>query len=111
MGQVLTARKKYAEADELLGQSAEVLARMSPSGPNTQAVIKTRIELYLARGKPAQAKAQEALLTKAAAKAAKKWVLVGVRRTKAGLIWVWQSPGSSSDGAQGSPLPGGDVHR
>jgi hypothetical protein len=35
-------------------------------------VIKTRIELYRAGGMPAQAKAQEALLTEAAAKAAKK---------------------------------------
>ncbi len=72
LGQVLTARKKYAEADELLRQAAEVFARTGPSAKNAQDAIKARMDLYRAWGKPAQAKAQEALLAESAAKAEKK---------------------------------------
>jgi serine/threonine protein kinase/Tfp pilus assembly protein PilF len=73
LGQALLARKKYAEADGFLRPATEVLlAKAGPSNPNTQAAIQARIELYRAWGKPAEAKAQEALLAEAAAKAEKK---------------------------------------
>ncbi len=72
LGQVLTARKKYPEADELLRQAAEVFARSGPSTRNAQDAIKARVDLYRAWGKPAEAKAQEALLAEGAATAATK---------------------------------------
>ena len=67
LGQLLVAKKKYAEADELLRKSAEVFTKETgPSGPNTQLAIKARIELYQKLGRTAEARAQEALLAQAA---------------------------------------------
>ena len=61
------AKKKYAEADELLRKSAETFtAQTGVSGPHTQAAIKARIELYQNPGRTAEARAQEALLAQAA---------------------------------------------
>ncbi|HEY2798291.1 MAG TPA: serine/threonine-protein kinase [Thermoanaerobaculia bacterium] len=62
-GQILTARKRYPEADEPLRQAATNLAAAGP-GAATAArnAIKARAELYKAWGKKPEARAQEALL-------------------------------------------------
>ena len=80
LGQVLLARKKYAEADGLLRQAAEVLMKETgPSGQNTQLAIQTRVELYKAWGKPAEAKAQEALLAQAPRNPRRRGALAAAR--------------------------------
>jgi serine/threonine protein kinase/Tfp pilus assembly protein PilF len=64
LGQILTKKKRYAEADALLRQAAENLATAGAGADRFRRnAIKARIELYQAWGKPAQARAQEALLT------------------------------------------------
>jgi serine/threonine protein kinase len=73
LGRILTARKKFAEADELLRQAAESFtASAGASDPNTQNVVKARIELYRAWGKTAELSAQESLLARTAEDSAKK---------------------------------------
>jgi tetratricopeptide (TPR) repeat protein len=69
LGRILTARKKFAEADELLREAARSFtASAGPSDPNTQNVVKARIELYRAWGKPTDLSAQQALLSPPAGK-------------------------------------------
>jgi serine/threonine protein kinase len=73
LGQILTAKKRYADADELLRQAADNFAAAGNAAATFRAnVIKSRIELYKAWGKPAEARAQEALLTDGSAKTAAK---------------------------------------
>jgi tetratricopeptide (TPR) repeat protein len=74
LGQILTAQKRYPQADELLRKAAESLAAAGPGAASyAQNAIKARVALYQAWGKPAEAAAQQALLpanaeTKSAAK-------------------------------------------
>jgi eukaryotic-like serine/threonine-protein kinase len=73
LGQVLTAKKKYAEADELLRSAAEsMIAARGKSDSFTRSAITARVELYRAWGKPAEARAQEALLADGGPKTAAK---------------------------------------
>jgi serine/threonine protein kinase len=68
LGKILTARKKFAEADELLRHAAETFTAIGgASDPNTQNVVQARVDLYRAWGKPAELAAQEALLSPASA--------------------------------------------
>jgi hypothetical protein len=68
VGQVLLAKKRYADADSFLRPAAEVLAaKAGLANPNARGAIQARIDLYKAWGKPAEAKAQEALLAGASA--------------------------------------------
>jgi serine/threonine-protein kinase len=63
LGQILTVKKKYAEADGLLRSAAEsIIAARGTSDSFTRSAITARVELYRAWGKPAEARAQEALL-------------------------------------------------
>ena len=73
LGQILTAKKRYPEADELLRQAAENLKAAGP-GAATYArnAIKARVALYEAWGKKAEAAEQQALLDGDAAKNASK---------------------------------------
>ncbi len=68
-GQILTAKKRYAEADEPLRQAATNLAAAGP-GAATYArnAITARAALYEAWGKKAEAAEQQALLAGGAAK-------------------------------------------
>ncbi len=63
LAQILTKKKRYAEADELLRQATENLTAAG-EGADTyrRNAIKARVELYDAWGKKAEARAQEALL-------------------------------------------------
>jgi tetratricopeptide (TPR) repeat protein len=73
VGQVLVAKKRYAEADEFFRQAADVyFAKSDITNPNARSTVQSRIDLYKAWGKPAEAKAQEAFLADAVAKAEKK---------------------------------------
>jgi tetratricopeptide (TPR) repeat protein len=69
LGQILTKKQRYAEADGLLRQAAESLtaAGTGAAAFRTNA-IKARVELYQAWGKTAEARAQEELLAANAAK-------------------------------------------
>ena len=63
LGEILTAKKRYAEADGLLRQAADSLAAAGPgTDEQRKKAIKARIELYEKWGKPAEAQAQQALL-------------------------------------------------
>jgi len=63
LGEILTAKKRYAEADDLLRQAADSLAAAGPgTDEQRKKAIKARIELYEKWGKPAEAQAQQALL-------------------------------------------------
>src|SRR5262249_27266780 len=63
LGQILTAKKSYAPANELLRVAAENLAGSGPAGETFRRnAIKARIDLYQAWGKPAEAREQETLL-------------------------------------------------
>jgi serine/threonine protein kinase len=63
LGEILTKKRRYTEADELLRQAAENLAAAGPGADTFRRnAIKARIALYEAWGKPAEARAQEALL-------------------------------------------------
>ena len=73
LGQILTAKKQYAEADGLLTLAADNLSKeRGPADTYTKNAIKARVELYQAWGKLAQAQAQQALLADDAAKKAAK---------------------------------------
>ena len=72
LGQVLTAEKRYPEADNELRIAAENLAAGNADEMHRQRAIKARIALYDAWGKKAEARAQEALLADGAAKPASK---------------------------------------
>ena len=77
LGQILTAKKRYPEADEQLRTASDNLKTAGAAGETYRSnAIKARIELYKAWGKPAEAQAQEALLadggTSGGAKAAAK---------------------------------------
>ena len=63
LGQILTAKKNYAHADELLRQAADNFAAAGEGGAHFRRnAIKARIDLYQAWGKKAEASAQQALL-------------------------------------------------
>jgi serine/threonine protein kinase len=62
LGQVLTAEKRYPEADKELRVAAENLAAANADETFRKNAIKARIALYDAWGKKAEARAQEALL-------------------------------------------------
>ena len=72
LGQILTLKKRYAEADGLLRQAAENFRAVGEAGATFEVnAIKARAALYEAWGKPQEAREQQALLeqaTKAAAK-------------------------------------------
>jgi serine/threonine protein kinase len=69
LGQILTARKRYAEADEPLRLAAENLTAAG-AGADTyrRNAIKARVDLYQAWGKKAEAAEQQALLAAGASK-------------------------------------------
>jgi serine/threonine protein kinase len=73
LGQILTAKKRYAEADPLLRFAAETLTpeRGAPEQFRRNA-IKARADLYEAWGKKAEAAEQQALLASLAPKNASK---------------------------------------
>ena len=72
LGQILTAKKRYPEADRLLRAAAENLATAGEGAATyRQNVIKARVALYDAWGKKAEARAMEALLTGGTKSAAK----------------------------------------
>jgi eukaryotic-like serine/threonine-protein kinase len=69
LGQVLAAKKRYPEADTLVGAAEESLIKERGAADTfAKRAITARVELYKAWGKPAEAKAQEALLAENAAK-------------------------------------------
>ncbi|HYX21683.1 MAG TPA: hypothetical protein VFA98_12635, partial [Thermoanaerobaculia bacterium] len=74
LGQILTAKKRYAEADAELRVSADQLASAGAAAATFHRnAIKARVELYQAWGRPAEAAAQQALLApEAGAKSAAK---------------------------------------
>jgi len=66
LGQILTKKKRYPEADELLRQAADSLTAAGEGAATFRKnAIKARIDLYQAWGKTAEARAQEALLADA----------------------------------------------
>ncbi len=70
LGQVLAAKKRYPEADALMRAAAESLIKERGAADTfAKRAITARAELYRAWGKPAEAKAQEALLAADAGKA------------------------------------------
>jgi len=72
LGQILTAKKRYPEADALLRKAADSLAAAGAGAASyAQNTVKARIALYDAWGKKAEAQTQQALLADAAMKAAK----------------------------------------
>ena len=72
LGEILTAKKRYAEADGLLRQAADSLAAAGPGADEQRKrAIKARVALYEKWGKPAEAQAQEALLAEGGATAAR----------------------------------------
>ncbi|HEY6929035.1 MAG TPA: serine/threonine-protein kinase [Thermoanaerobaculia bacterium] len=63
LGQILTAKKRYADADQLLRQATDNLTAAGAAAAMFRTnAIKARVALYQAWGKPAEARAQEALL-------------------------------------------------
>jgi eukaryotic-like serine/threonine-protein kinase len=63
LGQILTKKKRYAEADGLLRQAADNLTAAGAGAATFRTnAIKARVELYEAWGKKAEAQAQQALL-------------------------------------------------
>jgi eukaryotic-like serine/threonine-protein kinase len=63
LGQILTAKRRYADADAELRVAAENFTAAGPAGESFRKnAIKARIELYTAWGKPGEAAAQQALL-------------------------------------------------
>jgi serine/threonine protein kinase len=73
LGQILTAKKRYSDADALLRVAAESLAASRGiSDPVARDAIKAREELYRSWGKTAEAQAQQALLDQSTATAGKK---------------------------------------
>ena len=73
IGEILTAKKRYPEADAMLRDAAEILIKaQGASGVFAKRAITARADLYRAWGKPELAKAQEALLADGAAKTAAK---------------------------------------
>jgi tetratricopeptide (TPR) repeat protein len=70
LGQILTAKKRYSEADHELRAAEENLAAAGAAS-FLQNAIKARIALYDAWGKKSEARALEALLASGAAPAAK----------------------------------------
>jgi len=73
LGQILTAKKRYAEADELLRQAAENLTAAGDGAATSRTnAIKARVALYEAWGKKAEARAQEALLLDSGPRSAAK---------------------------------------
>ena len=65
LGQILTAKKHYAEADVVLRQAVDNLTAAGAESFRKTA-IKARVDLYEKWGKPAEAQAQAALLANAA---------------------------------------------
>jgi len=64
LGQILTAKKRYAEADAELRAAADNFASAGAAAETFHRnAIKARVELYDAWGKPAEAAAQQALLS------------------------------------------------
>jgi tetratricopeptide (TPR) repeat protein len=73
LGQILTAEKRYADADPLLRQASDNLAAAGAAAATFRVnAIKARVALYDAWGKPALARAQQALLADGEAKPAAK---------------------------------------
>ena len=73
LGQILTAKKRYPEADELLRQAADNFTAAGDAAATFRLnAIKARVELYKAWGKPAEARSQEALLADGGPKTAAK---------------------------------------
>jgi hypothetical protein len=73
LGQVLTAKKRYPQADELLRLAATNLTAAGAAATAfTRNVIKARVDLYTAWGKPAEASAQKALLAEEDSRTAMK---------------------------------------
>jgi len=73
LGQILTAEKRYAEADALLRQASDNFAAGGAAAATFRVnAIKARVELYQAWGKTAEAQAQQALLADGGAKTAAK---------------------------------------
>ena len=72
LGQILTAEKRYPEADAELRAAAANLAAAGADNTFRQNAIKARIALYDAWGKKAEARAQEALLAESATRPASK---------------------------------------
>ena len=73
LGQILTKKKSYPQADELLRLAATHLtASRGATDTYTKNAIKARVELYRAWGKPGEAEAQQALLEDSGAKATAK---------------------------------------
>jgi eukaryotic-like serine/threonine-protein kinase len=63
LGQILTAKKNYPQADELLHQASDNLAAAGEGAATFRRnAIKARVDLYQAWGKKAEASAQQALL-------------------------------------------------
>jgi eukaryotic-like serine/threonine-protein kinase len=72
LGQILTAKKRYAEADGMLRQAVDSLtAAGAAADAQRKNAIKARIELYQAWGKKAEAAEQAALLADGATKTSK----------------------------------------
>jgi len=73
LGQVLTAKKRYPEADALLRQAAENLTAAGDGAADFRTnAIKARVALYDAWGKKAESQAQQALLADGGVKNARK---------------------------------------
>ncbi|MGE5278725.1 MAG: serine/threonine-protein kinase [Acidobacteriota bacterium] len=73
LGEILTAKRRYAEAEPMLRDAGESLIKArGTSDTYAKRAITARAELYKAWGKSAEAKAQEALLAEDATKAAAK---------------------------------------
>lgn len=73
LGQILSARKEYREADELLRLAAESYRKNKGiSDAHTQKAIRARIDLYRSWGRTEEARAQEALLAENAGKLDKR---------------------------------------
>ncbi|HTO76850.1 MAG TPA: serine/threonine-protein kinase [Thermoanaerobaculia bacterium] len=72
VGEILTAKKKFADAEPLVRAAEDSLIKSRGAADTfSKRAITARAELYKAWGKPAEAKAQEALLAADAAKTAR----------------------------------------
>jgi non-specific serine/threonine protein kinase/serine/threonine-protein kinase len=73
LGQILTAKRRYSDADPLLRQAFDNLTAAGAAAATFRTnAIKARLALYQAWGKPAEARAQEALLADSGPKTAAK---------------------------------------